>query len=149
MNYLRDLIHRLRLGQSDRAIARDMHLSRVTIRKYREMAQTQGYLDLSGPLPDLQTLTAALGPAPQPPCTSSSVRPFQEVVEGFLDQHVEMTAMLDRLRDDYGYTGSYSSLRRFVHHLRLLRLKPVFASTLFQGRRLRSTSVPQACLWTL
>lgn len=118
MNYLRDLIHRLRLDQSDRAIARDMHLSRVTIRKYREMAQAQGYLDLSTPLPDLQTLTAALGPAPKPPRPSSSVLPFQEVVEKLLDQRVEMTAILDRLRDDYGYTGTYSSLRRFVHRLR-------------------------------
>ena len=118
MNYLRDLIQRLRLGQSDRAIARDLHLSRVTIRKYRLLAEAQGYLDPSTPLPDLGVLSGALGPAPRPPSLCSTVQPFEEIVKGYLDQHLEITAILDRLRDDYGYTGSYSSLRRFVHRLR-------------------------------
>ena len=35
-----------------------------------------------------------------------------------LDQGVEMTAMWQRLRDDYRYGGSYSSVRRFVHRIR-------------------------------
>jgi len=33
MQYLRDLIHRLRLGQSERSIAKDLHLSRQTVGK--------------------------------------------------------------------------------------------------------------------
>jgi transposase len=118
MNYLRELIHRLRLGQSDRAIARDLHLSRVTVRKYRQFALSQGYVDPSQPLPDPQDLAAVSGPAPQPPHNVSSVLPYREVVEKLLDQGVEMMAIFQRLRDDHGYTGSYSSLRRFVHHLR-------------------------------
>ena len=43
MNYVRDLIHRLRLGQSERAIAKDLHLSRQTVSKYRELARAAGY----------------------------------------------------------------------------------------------------------
>ena len=31
MNYLRDLIHRLRCGESERCIAQDMHISRPTV----------------------------------------------------------------------------------------------------------------------
>lgn len=42
MNYLRDLIHRLRLGQSERSIAKDLHLSRQTVSKYRELAKAAG-----------------------------------------------------------------------------------------------------------
>ena len=36
MNDIKEVLERVRRGQSDRAIARDLHLSRVTVRKYRE-----------------------------------------------------------------------------------------------------------------
>lgn len=118
MNYLRDLIHRVRSGESDRRIARDLDISRTTVRKCREWAETQGYLQLDRPIPDGVTLAAALGPAPRPPRAASSVEPYQEVVQRLLDQGVEMTAIFQRLQDDYGYSGSYSSVRRYVHNLR-------------------------------
>ena len=35
----------------------------------------------------------------------------------FLDQGLEMTAIFARLREDHGFTGSYSSIRRYVHGL--------------------------------
>ena len=38
MNYVRDLIHRVRVGESDRRIARDLSVSRTTVRKYRQWA---------------------------------------------------------------------------------------------------------------
>ncbi len=44
MNYLRDLIHRLHAGDSERRIARDLNLSRTTVRKYHTWAEGQGYL---------------------------------------------------------------------------------------------------------
>jgi transposase len=31
-----------------------------------------------------------------------------------IDQGIEMTAMWQRLRENYGYSGSYSSVRRYV-----------------------------------
>jgi transposase len=117
MNYLRDLIHRLRSGESDRRIARDLNISRATVRKYRQWATAQGYLRPDSVLPDDATLTAALGAPPQPPRAVSTVEPYREIVERLLDQGVEMTAMFQRLQEDYGYTGSYSSVRRYVHHL--------------------------------
>jgi transposase len=118
MNYLRDLIHRVRSGESDRRIARDLGISRTTVRKYREWADGKGYLQPSMPLPDDATLTAALGRAPQPPRAASSVEPYQEVVQRLLDQGVEMTAIFQRLQDDHDYSGSYSSVRRFVRKVR-------------------------------
>ena len=118
MNYLRDLVHRVRSGESDRRIARDLGISRTTVRKYREWADTQGYLRLDRPIPDNATLAAALGPGPQPPRATSSVEPYREIVQRLLDQGVEMTAIWQRLQDDHSYTGSYSSVRRYVHRLR-------------------------------
>jgi transposase len=38
-------------------------------------------------------------------------------VKKYLDQELEMTVILQRLREDHGYQGSYSSVRRFVHHI--------------------------------
>jgi len=52
MNYLRDLIHRLRARQSERATGRDLGLSQVTVHKYRLLAEKLGLLDSSRPLPE-------------------------------------------------------------------------------------------------
>jgi transposase len=117
MNHWRDLIHRLRAEDSERQIARDLGISRTTVHKYRELAQAHGFLQPDGSMPDDATLQAALGTGPQPPHALSSVEPFRELVQRFLEQQVEMTAIYQRLRDDHGFRGSYSAVRRFVHHL--------------------------------
>jgi transposase len=118
MNYLRDLIHRLRAGESERRIARDLGISRPTVHKYHQLAQGWGFLEAGSALPDDATLVAVLGEAPRPPRAPSSVEPYAEVVQHLLDQGVEMTAIFQRLCDDYGYRGSYSAVRRYVHRLR-------------------------------
>jgi len=118
MNYLHDLIYRLRAGESERRIARDLKVSRPTVHKYKVWAQEQGYLDPEQPLPEPATLEGALGPVPRPPQTKSSLVPHREVIEQLLDQGVEMTAIWQRLQENYGYQGSYSAVRRYVHHLR-------------------------------
>jgi transposase len=118
MYQIRDLIYRLRLGESDRQVARDLGLSRHTVQKYRALADERDYLDPGRALPTPQELLASLGPPPPPPQHPSTVTPYQEVVEDLLAQGVELTTVLQRLRDDRGYRGSYSSLRRFVRTLR-------------------------------
>jgi transposase len=118
MNVLRELVHRLRMGESDRAIASDMHIGRNTVSKYRHLSEKHGYLNPDTELPEVKVLAAVLGPAPQPPRTVSTVLPYQQVVEELLELDVEMMTIFDRLRQNYGYTGSYSSIRRFVRHLR-------------------------------
>jgi transposase len=117
MNRLRDLIYRLRAGESERRVARDMSLSRTTVRKYRELAEPLGYLRPEQALPDDATLFAMLGSGPRPPQVPSMVEPYQEAVQRLVDQGVEMTAIFQRLRDDHGYAGSYSAVRRYVHRL--------------------------------
>ncbi len=118
MNYLRDLIHRLRLGQSERAITADLGLARLTVRKYHARARAAGLLEAARPLPSEAELARLLGPAGAPPRTASTVEPYRAVVEELLAQGVEQMTIFDRLRKPHGYTGSYSSVRRFVAHLR-------------------------------
>jgi transposase len=114
-----DIVYRLRRGQSVRVIGRDLGHSRATIRRYRNLAKQHGYLDRSRPLPEAAEVLAQLGPALAPASrTVSSVAPYREVVETLLTQGIETVAIHQRLVRHHGYRGSYSSVLRFVHHLR-------------------------------
>ena len=117
MNHINEIIHRLRCGESERQISRDLGISRPTVHKYKIMATLEGYLDIDTEKPGLDELAEVLGPKPQPPKKPSTLEPYQEVVKQMIEQGVEMTAMWQRLRSDHGYEGSYSSVRRFVHRL--------------------------------
>jgi transposase len=118
VNHVRDIVYRLRQGETDRQIARDLAVSRHTVAKYRQLAAETGYLDVGQPLPTDRELLARLGPAQAPPRVESTVAPYREVVERLLSEGVEMTAILARLRESHGYTGSYTSIRRFVSQIR-------------------------------
>jgi transposase len=118
MNYLRDLIYRLRAGESERRIAADLGISRPTVAKYHALAERQGYLGVDASLPDDAALQAALGGPPQPPRQPSSVEAYGATVAQLLEQGCEMTAIYARLREDYGYRGSYSAVRRYIHQQR-------------------------------
>ncbi len=118
LNYRRDLIHRLRAGESERRISRDLRISRITVHRYRELAQRQGFLEPGSTMPEDEAIRAALGECPRPPRIASSVEPYGEVVQQLLDQQVERVAIFQRLRADHGFSGSYSSVRRYVHRLR-------------------------------
>jgi len=120
VHYLRELVHRLRAGSSQRAIAHDLGLARMTVHKYAQLAAAAGYLDASQPLPDAAELIARLGPPTQPPRTPSSVEPYRAQVEQLLATGVEMMTIFDRVRER-GYTGSYSSIRRSVGTLKPAR----------------------------
>jgi len=121
-----DIVYRLRRGQSVRAICRDLGHSRGTVRRYRELAKRRGYLDPSRPLPEPGEVLDQMEPAFSAPGSNvSSVEPYREVVEGLLEQGVEMVAIHQRLGRHHGYQGSYSSVRRFVRRLRPRRREVV------------------------
>lgn len=118
MNYLRDLIHRLRAGESERRIAQDLRISRITVHRYHDLAEKGSFLQPGSPMPDDEAIRACLGDPPRRPRQSSSVEPYADVVSELLEQRVEMMAIYQRLRDDHGFTGSYSAVRRYVHRQR-------------------------------
>ncbi len=117
MNIYTEIIYRLRAQESERRISRDLGISRPTVHKYKLKALLEGYLDCQKELPGREEIASSLGPDPQPPKAPSTVEGYREVVQRYLKQGLEMTAIFQRLREDYGYQGSYSSVRRFVHHV--------------------------------
>jgi transposase len=118
MNLYKEIIYRLRAGESERGIARDLGLSRPTVHKYHIKAELEEYLNTQRDLPESQEIQKSMGPASCPPKAPSTVEDYRVQVENYLKQELKMTAMYQRLRDDYGYKGSYSAIKRFVRHLR-------------------------------
>jgi transposase len=114
---VRAMLRHLQEGESDRAVARALHVSRKTVRRYRKWAEERGVLD--GPLPSLSELQsmveAALG-SPGPPQNVSSVEPYRELVVTLRKQGVEIAAIWERLKERE-YKGSYASVYRFVRNL--------------------------------
>jgi DNA-directed RNA polymerase sigma subunit (sigma70/sigma32) len=51
MNHIQDIIWRLILGEGERRITREMHISRETVRKYHELAKEKIYLEKAVTLP--------------------------------------------------------------------------------------------------
>jgi transposase len=114
---IRELLRHIRVTDSDRAIQRDTGIDRRTVQRYRTWAHDQGLL--TGPLPaleELQRLVEQTLTTPPPPQMVSSVEPFRAVVVELRAQDTEMAAIWERLKER-GYTGSYSSIRRFVRTL--------------------------------
>lgn len=114
---IREILRRLQLGQGHRAIARDLAISRKTVTKYHGWATMHGLL--AGPLPEpgqLLSLLAASREAP-PPKTPFAAEPYRERILALRRQGVECRAILERLREEVGFQGSYSALWRYVRSL--------------------------------
>jgi transposase len=121
---IREFIHHMREGRSDRAIAQTLGGDRKKVGRYRTWATEQGILE--GDLPelgDLQRLLDKTMTAPPPPQNVSTVKPYRELVEKLHQSNVEIAAIHSRLKER-GYGGSYASVVRFVK-----RLHPVVPET--------------------
>ncbi len=117
MNVIREIIRRIKLGESERRIAQDLQISRPTVHKYHLKAKEVGLLNEKGDIPEDEQIIKVLGPGVKPPKVVSTVEPYREIVKEYLKQGIEMTAIWQRLKENYGYTGGYSSIRRFVVQL--------------------------------
>ena len=113
----REMLRRLRKGQSNRAIAKAMKVNRKTVSRYRSWATEQGLME--GPLSslsDLQRLLDETMAGSPPPQNTSTVEPYRELVVKLREQKVEIAAIHERLRERE-YFGSYSAVYRFVRNL--------------------------------
>ena len=114
---VREVLRRLRLGEPERRIARDLALSRNTVAGYRRWAERQGLLE--GALPDPGQLAALLTPpeGPRAPQAQSLVAPYRAQVLAWREQDVEGQAIYQLLVEQHGFTGSYSAVKRFLRRL--------------------------------
>ena len=110
----RQVIVRMRLGESDRAIAQTGLMGRKKVKSVREMASSRGWLDPGNELPDDTELVARF-PTTAPRLQATSlVEPHADEVTKWWGQSIQGTTIHQALVRKYGFTGSYSSVRRFV-----------------------------------
>ena len=81
MYQIRQVIVRMRLGESDRTIARAGLMGRKKARAVRTLAQQQGWLDVAHPVPDEEVLAQCFtDPATPGSKVSSLIVPYREEV---------------------------------------------------------------------
>ena len=95
----------LRLGWSYRRISRELGIHRETVSRYDRLRQRK---------PSIST------PGSDPPVESgrkSHCEPFRDLIEQRLEQGLTAQRIFQDLKLETGFTGSYSSVKRFVRRL--------------------------------
>ena len=117
----RQVIHRMRMGESDRTIARTRLMGRIKCGQIRDIAGERGWLDKGLPLPDDEVLVEAFEKKQQDdnPTHQSLSRSYEEQIRKWVEENVCMTTIHQTLVDQFGFVGSYSSVRRLVQRLQL------------------------------
>lgn len=111
---IRQIIQRLRLGESVRQIARSQHVGRATVASIHALAIEHNWLDASAPIPDDATLaTFFKAPRTTPQCVSS-VEAFRDEILAWHAQGINATTIRRALHQKHGYGGSVHALYRFL-----------------------------------
>ena len=114
----RQVLVRMRQGDSERDIARAGLMGRKKLTAVRRTAQELGWLDPGQPLPQDTVIAGQFGRTPHLPSTCvSTLEPFREQISSWFDADVQGTTIHSALKRNHGYTGSYSAVRRFLKHL--------------------------------
>ncbi|MCP4592323.1 MAG: IS21 family transposase, partial [bacterium] len=116
----RQILVRMRQGDSDRGIQRAGLMGRDKAKEVRETAREQGWLD--GPLPADGELAEVFGSS-QRPSTPSTVEPYRDQVTRWHRDGMQCTTIYGLLKRRHKYAGSYSAVRRFVNKLEPLPSK--------------------------
>ena len=114
----RQVLVRLRAGDTVREIARSGLMGRDKLGALRALADQQGWLDPGADVPDDGTIVAALGAARRARSTVSSVEPHREIVRRWREAGVQGRAIHAALKREHAFGGSYSAVIRMLHQLR-------------------------------
>jgi hypothetical protein len=114
----RQVLVRLRQGESDRDIARTKVMGRHKVAQLRALATERGWLAAQSEVPDDVSIAAALGQARRAPSTISSAEPHRAQIQRWFEQGVGGIAIHAALRREHGYNGSYSAVRRMLQQMR-------------------------------
>lgn len=118
MYHYRQALVRMRQGESDRQIHATGLMGRRALGVLRKQAQERGWLDPARSLPPDQELAAVLQrPKPTHTHAQSSLEPYRDLVDQWWSAGIDGTTIHAALMRRHGYTGSYSSVRRFLQSL--------------------------------
>ena len=112
----RQILVRMRQGDSDRGIRRAGLMGRDKAKKVRKIAKKQGWLDPNRPLPEDGELAKVFGSS-QRPSTPSTVEPYRDEVTTWHQDGLQGTTIYGLLKRVKRFKGSYSAVRRFLNKL--------------------------------
>jgi transposase len=110
----RQILVRMRQGESDRDLAKAGLIGRKTAKGLRALAAERGWLDASCPLPEDSELAAVLGTKRKGPPVASSIEAYREQVQAWADEGIAGTTIYRALVRNHQFAGSYSAVRRFL-----------------------------------
>ncbi|MBC8247806.1 MAG: IS21 family transposase [Deltaproteobacteria bacterium] len=113
----RQVIYRMRQGESDRGIAKAGLIGRRKAAELRQLAKERGWLD-KGPLPEDRELAEQLKTTPAVSASRSQVLPYADDVEKWFKNGIQGTTIHQALDRKYGFSGSYSCVRRYLATLK-------------------------------
>lgn len=113
----RHILVRMRQGDSDRALAKAGLIGRRKATALRAVAQAQGWLDPGTPLPDDPVLAEVLTRPKATTQATSCVAPYRSLVQQWASQGIQCRTIHQALVRQHGFTGSYSSVHRFIRSL--------------------------------
>ena len=136
----RQVLTRMRLGDTDRAIARAGLMGRRKAAQLRLTAEAAGWLDVAKALPGDGELAVHLGSARTQPAVASLAEPHRERITRWWRQGIQGTTIHGALARSHGFTGSYSSVRRFLAGLEAAHPQVTTVLEFDPARPRRSTS---------
>lgn len=117
MYQYRQIIFRLRQGESIRAISHAKLADRKKIRKVRKIAIQQDWLNLERDLPNDDELLKFFKPK-----AASIQQPLaalhRDQIETWVNQRIQASTIHTTLQRQHGFTGSYNAVQRFVKNLK-------------------------------
>lgn len=110
----RQVLVRMRQGDSDRQIAGAQLMGRSKAAKLRRLASEHGWLESERPLPDDAALAEVLGQRQCSPGPSSQADAHRERILAWRQAGITGTTIHQVLVREHGFRGSYSAIRRFL-----------------------------------
>lgn len=118
MFQFRQILTQMRLGHSDRQIAKAKLMGRRKAAQLRALAQQQGWLDPGRELPDDAELAKVIELPPTGESAVPMLLPYREQLKTWQAAGINGTTMYQALVREHGFAGSYSSVRRFLQALK-------------------------------
>jgi transposase len=118
MYQYRQILVRMRRGDSDREIARSKTMGRKKIADVREIANGRGWLVPDSVLPEDSVLALAFTRKDALPATCiSTLEPWREQITKWHAAGIQGSTIHATLVRNHGFTGSHSAMYRFIQQL--------------------------------
>jgi len=119
MHHFRDVIVRLRSGQSERKAARAARMGRDRVAQIRDRAKQLGWLEPDTPMPSDEEVAREFEREPEefPAQMVSLVEPFRDKVANWVKSGVQAITIWKALQREHDFSGGYNSVKRFCRQV--------------------------------